>query len=181
MKGNGMAARNKHGGQHGQGGFTLIEILIVVVLLGILAAIAVPKLSNATTEAKENMLRENVRVLKAQIGTYRAQHWDIPPGYPDGDMTVVPTSDAFVAQLTQYTDEYGSVNATKTATFKYGPYMREMPENPINKLDTVEVLGAGAAFPAADDSHGWVFSPSEMILQADVVGVDTQGTPFSDY
>ena len=59
--------------------------------------------------------------------------------------------------------------------------MREMPENPINKLNTIEVLDAGAAFPAADDSHGWVFSPSEMILQADVEGVDTQGTPFADY
>ena len=77
-------------------GFTLIEILIVVVLIGIMAAMVIPKFSNAAAESRESMLLENLRILKAQIGVYRAQHWDVAPGYPNGDTSVNPTEADFI-------------------------------------------------------------------------------------
>ena len=70
-------------------GFTLVEILIVVVILGILAGIVIAGFSNTSTEAKESMLKENLRIMRTQIGAYRAQHEDVSPGYPDGDERVV--------------------------------------------------------------------------------------------
>jgi len=162
-------------------GFTLIEILIVVVMLGILAALAIPQFSNATTEARENMLAENLRVIKAQIGTYRAQHWDMPPGYPDGDVAAAPTEQAFVSQLTRFTDEQGAVSDARSDRFKYGPYMREIPKDPINGQNAVQVLGPGEAIPDGDDSHGWIFSPGDMFLAADAAGTDSKGKKYSDY
>ena len=151
----------------GNQGFTLIEILIVVIILAILASIVIPGLSNTSLEAKKNMLQENLRVMQEQIGVYRAQHWDIAPGYPDGDTAAVPTEADFVAQLTNYSDENGVTNNTWTARFRYGFYLRKIPENPINGLSTVQILEDVDAVPAPDDSHGWIFKPGDLVFIAD--------------
>src|SRR5437016_11111443 len=82
--------------------FTLIEILIVVAILGILASIVVPQLAGATESSRENMLKDELRYLRSQIFLFKAQHQDIPPGYPGGDRTASPTEADFVAQLTTY-------------------------------------------------------------------------------
>ena len=51
-------------------GFTLVEILIVVVILGILAAIVIPQFSDASTEAKTSALASNLQSLRSQIELY---------------------------------------------------------------------------------------------------------------
>ena len=159
--------------------FTLIELLIVVVILGILAAVIIPQFSNASVEARENMVRENLRILRTQIGIYKAQHDDVAPGYPNGDPANVPTEAAFIDQMTNPTDINGDSAAANTP---FGPYLRNIPENPINGLSSVEVLDIGDPVPAiGNDSHGWVFIPSIYILRADTAELDTNGDRYYDY
>ena len=55
-------------------GFTLIEILIVVVILGILAAVVVPQFSNAADDANDAAVRSQLQTLRGQIELYRAQN-----------------------------------------------------------------------------------------------------------
>src|SRR6185503_18332404 len=61
-------------------GFTLIEILIVVIILGILAAIVIPQFTNASKEAKQSSLVTMVQSLRSQIALFKLQHNDYLPG-----------------------------------------------------------------------------------------------------
>jgi len=165
----------------GRKGFTLVELLIVVVILGILAGIVIAGFSNTSTEAKENMLKENLRMIRTQIGVYRAQHIDVSPGYAGGDDTGVPTEADFVAQMTQKTDQYG--DTTDDADADFGPYMRVWPENPITKKSAVLILGNDEEVPgtAAEGDYGWLFKPSTVVFKAYCVGVDSLGVSYLDY
>ena len=60
-------------------GFTLVEILIVVVILGILAAVVIPQFTNASTEAKESCLKSDLRTMRSQIELYEIKNNDAHP------------------------------------------------------------------------------------------------------
>jgi len=65
-------------------GFTLIEILIVVVILGILAAIVVPQFTNASQEATASSIRSQLQTLRGQIELYRVRNGGtLPAGFDD--------------------------------------------------------------------------------------------------
>jgi len=59
-------------------GFTLVELLIVVLILGALAAIAIPRISASTTTAKVNACKTNQDILNSQIEMYRADTGSYP-------------------------------------------------------------------------------------------------------
>jgi len=125
-------------------GFTLVEILIVVVILGILAAIVIPQFSEASTEAKLNSLKSNLQTMRSQVALYRIQHSDLSPAAAD--------------DLLQFTDVAGGGNSdtkdtTATPPVIYGPYMQSIPNNPFNDLTTI-TFGTDTVSPK-DDSTGW--------------------------
>ncbi len=167
----------------GRGGFTLIEILIVVVILGILAAIVIPELSSASRQTRENVLRDDVRFMREQIFRYKVQHNDVPPGYVGGNMNGVPTEAAVVAQLTSHSDLFGNTNATASPVFEYGPYLQRIPENPVTGKAGILVVANGAAMPAANptQSHGWIYKPETQEFKPNNAGSDMDGTNFADY
>jgi prepilin-type N-terminal cleavage/methylation domain-containing protein len=168
------------GGLRTRRGFSLVEILIVVVILGILAAIAVPKFSNAATVSRENTLKENLRLLRTQIGVYYTQHTDCYPGYPGGDITATPAGDVFVNQMTQCTDTVGHYSANPSVVYKFGPYIQQMPGNPVNGLITMKIIAAAATM-TADGSTGWLYQPSTGAILPNQAGNDSEGKHFSDY
>src|SRR5689334_12895491 len=143
-------------GRRSRGGFTLIEILIVVVILGILAAIVLPQFSNASVLARENTLKDELRYLRTQISVYKAQHRDYSPGYQNGALGGSPDT-LLVQQLTQYSDDYGNVSSTSDNVFKYGPYLTKMPANSLTSDATLKVV-TGPGPLVADDSSGWLYN-----------------------
>jgi general secretion pathway protein G len=162
--------------------FTLIEILIVIVILGILATIVVPQFSNASINAKENTLKDELRYLRTQIVVYKAQHNDVPPGYPGGDNTAAATGPDFIAQLTKPTDESGNTAAANTQVYKFGPYLSAMPSNPLNNLTAVLIVDDASPIPAPTDvDYGWIYKPLTGEIVANSTGSDASGTAYRNY
>jgi len=64
-------------------GFTLVELLIVVLILGALAAIAIPRISSSATTAKINACKTNVDTINTQIELYNADTGSWPSALTD--------------------------------------------------------------------------------------------------
>ena len=127
-----------------KGGFTLVEILIVVIILGILAAIVIPQFTSASQDARKNSLVSQLQTLRSQLELYKLQHLDQLP------TTLIGGSPAWT-QMVNKTDASG---ATGTGTaFPFGPYLQADPTNPLNSVNTTSVgtctadVAGGAAAP----------------------------------
>lgn len=133
-------------------GFTLIEILIVVIILGILAAIVIPQFSSASNDARKANVQTTVQTLRSQIALYKLQHQDQLPGNSSGSFS----SATFWTQLTTKTDAAGAAYVAGTSTSgPFGPYMQETPANSLNSLSSV-ADGTGNA--AADTGYVYDFT-----------------------
>lgn len=167
--------------------FTLVELMIVVIIIGILATIVIPQFTGATKQARENTLRDDLRFLRSQVQVFRAQHRDIPPGYPGGSMGGTPTQQDFADQMLLYTTELCDTSTTADATHKLGPYLSRLPSNPINDQTTIFMVGNGESIPTdlpvmnGDQPYGWIYKAYTQEWVANLDGVDGNGHPYSGY
>ena len=144
-------------------GFTLVELLIVVIILAILAAIVVPQFASSTDDAKLAALDTNLANTRSAVDLYFAQHGAYPSGVGDGT-NAANSPGAFISQLTLYTEATGDADTSKDATHVYGPYLRAatLPSDPITSVATLVVVPAASAgtLPLtadAGDPGGWKF------------------------
>ena len=162
--------------------FTLVEILIVVVLLGILAAIVIPSVAKSGITARESALASDVSLLRRFVLIYKSHHLEVSPGYPNGNPTAAPTGDVFMEQATLSSNAGGRTASVGTPGFPYGPYLSRLPVNPMNNLSTVQMVSNDTPFPAAaDGSHGWIFKPQTGEVRPDNTGTNSRGIAYYDY
>lgn len=111
--------------------FTFLEIMAVVVVLGILAAIVVPRMTSVTDEARSSALKSSVSGIRAGIGAFRSK--------------------AVLAGTTPY--------PTPAQLTTLGVVLQQdIPENPFSLLKTVQTVSkaqADARTVLADTTYGW--------------------------
>lgn len=97
-------------------GFTLIEIMVVVVILGILATLIVPQLMSRPDEAKRVKAKQDIQAIETALNLYNL------------DNGVYPTTDQGLRAL---------INAPTTAPtanhWKTGGYLKSLPIDPWNR------------------------------------------------
>ncbi len=139
-------------------GFSLIEILIVVVILGILAAIVIPQFTDAAEEASRSNLQSQLQTLRSQIELWNVQN----PAGPYDDTTVVGIT--FWDNLVQ------------------NNYLQTLPKNPLQNGTTLVAAAPAVAFGWvwAEASAGDTWTLNLYAIDADGLWFDGDGDGSPD-
>lgn len=113
--------------------FTLVELILVVIILGLLAAIVLPSFQRATSDAEEAALCSDLKVMRQALAKYFADH---KGKYPPS-----------LSGLVMYTDEAGTTSPSRTAVYRFGPYIRRIPPCPTGLNKGATGWGAANANP----------------------------------
>jgi general secretion pathway protein G len=114
-------------------GFTLIELVVVVLILGIIGAVAAPKMLNTMATAKTNSAKQNVQIIRAAIEMYKSQ--DPNNAYPPAN-AATPL-------------------ATSLAPYLKGPF----PASPLtNNNSTVTDSSANPLVYVSANTAGWLYN-----------------------
>ena len=103
-------------------GFTLVELLVVIVVLAVLAAIVLPKFMDSSTRSRESALKSDLKLLRNAVATFQTDTGTYP-----ATMAVLAATSAPASGL----DKAG-VAANITAADWHGPYVQSVPNDPVS-------------------------------------------------
>lgn len=130
-------------------GFTLIELVVVVLVIGILAAVAAPKMFDTATTAKTNSARQSLGVVRSAIELYKAQNGTYPGQTGSG-----------------------AALATDLKPFIKGPFPKvSVAGAPGDATVKYETNGNGVG--AADGTKDWLYDTVDGTLVINVTGLDS--------
>ena len=128
-------------------GFTLIEVMVVVVILGILAAILVPKVMDRPDQARKTKARQDIRALEAALNLYKLDNF------------VYPTTDQGLEALVE------QPSSPEPPNWKAGGYVDRLPKDPWNQdylflspgeHGSIDIFSMGPdQTPSDDDIGNW--------------------------
>ncbi len=167
-------------------GFSLVELVIVVVILGVIAAIAIPRISSGSKNAGESALKANLATIRNAIDWYYGDHNFTYPGAKSDGVNAASSPEAFVSQLIEYSKKTGEVSADKDSAYPYGPYIRgtfpALPVGTNSGKNTVSVISSAAPLTSSPgDGTGWVYNVLTGQIIANSSDTGNDGVAFDAY
>ncbi len=158
-------------------GFTLIELMIVIIVIAILALIVIPKLAGASVKAKESTVSANLGMIRNALEQFQS------------DTGYYPNTLEDMVKSTGAQGYDGTAAVSVAATYK-GPYMRQqggigtnagIPKNPFITSAVSEAAGTAAPTAATVPSTAahWVYDKSTGKVWANIFGTTQDGTAYS--
>ena len=135
--------------------FSLIELVIVIVIIGIVAAIAVPRMGTAAVSSKVATASANLQAIRKAVDMFTAEHQGRTPNQNDlGEAS--NDAEPIIDRLLKGPGTDGVIG---------GPYLNGIPFNPLANANT---LNADKTFTAASGSYAWVYDTTTDIVWNDV-------------
>ena len=103
--------------------FSLVELLIVIIIIAVLAAVAIPRFANSTTRSKESALRANLKLFRNAVELYKADTGAYPSALADLVAASAPANGL---------DASGASVPILAADWK-GPYLNSLENDPISQ------------------------------------------------
>ena len=144
-----------HRYRHRGAAFTLVELLIVIIVIAVLAAIAIPKFVNSSERSKEASLHSDLKLVRNAIATFQNDTNAYPASLSDIAAIAAPANGI---------DPTGAPLAIVPTTW-HGPYITSVPTDPVS--------GNALTYSVASGTVGQVNSSAS--------GSDSSGVPFSSY
>ncbi|HLK15779.1 MAG TPA: prepilin-type N-terminal cleavage/methylation domain-containing protein [Fimbriimonadaceae bacterium] len=136
-------------------GFTLVELLIVIIVIAVLAAIAIPRFINSSARSKEASLHSDLKLVRDAIERFHSDTSVFPPSLDALSSTIAPSTGL---------DATGASVGINAPDF-HGPYVASVPLDPVS--------ASGLNYSVTAGSVGAVSSSAS--------GTDSSGIPFSSY
>jgi len=130
-------------------GFTLVEVLIVVVIMAVMAAVVIPQFSTSTDDTKRSASQFNLSCIRRVIQNYRAHH---------GQMPLVNDTQNIADILTNKTRIDGTIDNINGV---YGPYVDVFPANSFSNSVSFKLITSDPATTSdvtAGGTGGWLYN-----------------------
>jgi len=143
-------------------GFTLIELMIVVAIIGILASLALPKFAQLVEKSREATTKGNIAAIQSAISIYYGDNEGIYPTY-------LEVSSEYI--FSRFMDSIPPVKATHSGVGTTGT--NESPSGTNVQMTTSEVITA--------TNTGWRYNRVSGRIFINNPATDSKGAPYSTY
>ena len=161
--------------------FSLVELLIILIILSVIAAMVIPEFQNNSAQAKEAAAKANLKMPREAIERYTVEHNGIAPGY-FGNI-LLPEGFFAMNQLVYCSTLDGDVRGTPkvpTGECKYGPYLGGSNViNPFNNEFKWVFVNDFSTIPTG--TNGWLYNPATKEIRIDWPGTDSKSIRYFDY